>query len=124
MALSAETAGRALQKEAGGMDAAIVFTPNPAAIQQAVRSLKRAGTAILVGISVTNYELPLVETILKAITIRGSYLGTRRDLEAVFALAEQGAIRPHVETHPIDEAPALLERLRQGRIPARAIVAF
>jgi alcohol dehydrogenase, propanol-preferring len=124
MALPADTAGRTLQKEAGGMDAAIVFTPNPAAIQQAVRSLKRGGTAILVGISVTNYELPLAETIVKAITIRGSYLGTREDLEQVFALATAGHLKPQVETHSIEETPALLERLRLGQIPARAVIAF
>jgi propanol-preferring alcohol dehydrogenase len=124
MALAADTAGRTLQKEAGGMDAAIVFTPNPAAIQQAVRSLKRGGTAVLVGISVTNYELPLVDTIVKAITIRGSYLGTRQDLEQVFALAAEGNLKPHVETHAIEETPALLERLRLGQIPARAVIEF
>ena len=124
MAVPSETAGRTFQKELGGMDAAIVFTPNPAAIQQAVRSLKRAGTAILVGISVTNYELPLVDTIVKAITIRGSYLGTRQDLESVFALAATGAIHPQVETHAIEETPALLDRLRAGQIPARAVIEF
>jgi propanol-preferring alcohol dehydrogenase len=124
MALPADTAGRALQKEAGGVDAAIVFTPNPAAIQQAVRSLKRGGTAILVGISVTNYELPLAETIVKAVTIRGSYLGTREDLEQVFALAAAGHLKPQVETHSIEETPAVLERLRLGQIPARAVIAF
>ena len=92
-----------------GMDAAIVFTAAPAAIPQAFRSLRRNGTLILVGLAVTSYELPLVDTVLKGITIRGSYLGSRDDLAAVFDLAAQGVLRPHVHTHALDEAPALLE---------------
>src|SRR5262249_52027015 len=87
---SADSAGRTLQKAYGGLDAAIVFTGSPAAIPQAFRSLKRLGTLVLVGISVSQYELPLVDTIVKGINIRGSYLGPRQDLDEVFALAVEG----------------------------------
>ena len=73
-----------------------MLTAAPAAIQQAFRALRRNGTLVLVGLSVTTYELPLVDTVLKGIKIRGSYLGTREDLEAVFALAGAGRLRPHV----------------------------
>ena len=120
----AETAGRALQKEYGGVDAAIVLTPSPAAIQQAFRSLKRNGTLVLVGISVNQYELPLVDTIVKGISIRGSYLGTRAELAEVFQLARSGAIHAHVGTHALDETPALLARMQRGEILGRAVIAF
>jgi len=106
------------------MDAAIVFTGAPAAIPQAFRLLRRNGTLILVGLAVTSYELPLVDTVLKGITIRGSYLGSRDDLAAVFALAGDGVLRPHVHTHALDEAPALLDRRRRGEPPGRAVIAF
>jgi propanol-preferring alcohol dehydrogenase len=107
-----------------GMDAAIVFTAAPAAIPQAFRALRRNGTLILVGLSVASYELPLVDTVLKGLTVRGSYLGSRGDLAAVFALAGQGVLRPHVHTHAIDEAPALLESMRRGELSGRAVIAF
>ena len=106
------------------MDAAIVFTAAPAAIPQAFRLLRRNGTLILVGLAVTSYELPLVDTVLKGITIRGSYLGSRDDLAAVFALAGDGVLRPHVHTHALDEAPALLDRRRRGEPPGRTVIAF
>src|ERR1035437_6203438 len=100
------------------MDAPIVFTAAPAAIPQAFRALRRNGTLILVGLAVTSYELPLVDTVLKGITIRGSYLGSRDDLAAL------GVRRPHVHTHPLDEAPALLDRMRRGELAGRAVIAF
>jgi propanol-preferring alcohol dehydrogenase len=106
------------------MDAAIVFTAAPAAIPQAFRALRRNGTLILVGLAVTSYELPLVDTVLKGITIRGSYLGSRDDLAAVFALAGQGILRAHVHTHALDETPVLLDSMRRGELSGRAVITF
>jgi len=124
LALAAENAGRTLQKQWGGADAAIVLTGSPAAIQQAFRSLKRTGTLITSGLSTNQYELPIVDTVLKGISIRGSYLGTRADLEEVFRLAQSGVGRAHIETHALDETPELFKRMRRGEILGRAVVAF
>lgn len=124
LVVAADNAGRTLQKQWGGADAAIVLTGSPAAVQQAFRSLKRTGTLITSGLSTNQYELPIVDTVLKGISIRGSYLGTRADLEEVFRLAQSGIGRPHIEEHAIDQAPALLERMRRGEILGRAVVSF
>jgi propanol-preferring alcohol dehydrogenase len=123
-ALPFENAGRVLQKQRGGVDAAIVFTAAAAAIPQAFRALKRNGTLVLVGLSTSQYELPLVETVTRGITIRGSYLGTRQDLENVFRLMQGGVIRPHVHTHGLEETPALLEQMRRGALTGRAVIGF
>jgi propanol-preferring alcohol dehydrogenase len=109
---------------ARGVDAAIVFTAAAAAVPQAFRALKRNGTLVLVGLSVANYELPLVDSVLKGITIRGSFLGSREDLAQVFALAGQGVLHPHVQSHALGEVPELMGRLRRGEIAGRAVVAF
>jgi propanol-preferring alcohol dehydrogenase len=124
MTAAGETAGRTIQKEYGGVDAAIVFTGSAAAIPQAFRALKRLGTLVLVGISVSQYELPLVDTIVKGIHIHGSYLGPRQDLEDVFAMSARGEIRAHVETYGIDETPAILDRMKRGEIAGRAVIGF
>ena len=122
--VSGESAGRTIQKEAGGADAAIVFTGSPAAIQQAFRSVKRTGTVVLVGLSTNQYELPIVDTVLKGIRIRGSYLGTRDDLAEVLRMGALGQVKARVETHEVEAAPELLERLKSGRLLGRAVVVF
>ena len=124
LTLLAESAGRVLQKQWGGADAAVVLTGSPAAIQQAFRALKRTGTLITAGLSTNQYELPIVDTVLKGVSIRGSYLGTRADLAEVFRLAQSGVGRAHVETHALDDAPELFEKMRRGEILGRAVVAF
>jgi propanol-preferring alcohol dehydrogenase len=122
--VTAENAGRTLQKDYGGMDAAVVVTGSAAAAGQALRSIKRCGTVVLVGMAHGPAELPIVDTVLKGITIRGSFLGTREDLEEVFRLAATGVVRPHIEAHSIDDAPALFERLGRGEIAGRAVISF
>ena len=124
LAVAAETAGRSLLKEWGGVDAAIVLTGSAAAIPQAFKSLKRLGTLVLVGLSVSQYELPLVDTVLKGVQIRGSYLGSREDLAEVFALTSGGALRARIETHAIEDTPEVLDRLRRGVVSGRAVVRF
>ncbi|SPE25859.1 fragment of zinc-type alcohol dehydrogenase (part 2/2) [Candidatus Sulfopaludibacter sp. SbA3] len=124
LAVHGESAGRALQKEYGGVDAALVLTPSAAAIHQAFRALKRTGTLVLVGLAMSQYELPLVDTVLKGITVRGSYLGTQQDLAEVFALASAGFIRAHIETHSLADVPEVLERLRRGELLGRAVITW
>jgi len=119
---AARTAGATA--EVRGVDAAIVFTAAAQAIPEAFRTLRRNGRLVLVGLSTSNYELPLVDTVLKGIEIRGSYLGSRADLEAVFTLARDGAIRPDVHTHALEETPELLERMRRGELSGRAVIRF
>ncbi len=124
VAVHGENAGRTLQKEYGGVDAALVLTPSASAIHQAFRALKRTGTLVLVGLAMSQYELPLVDTVLKGITVRGSYLGTQQDLTEVFNLAAAGLIRAHVEVHSLDETPAVLDRLRRGELMGRAVIGW
>jgi len=124
LAVLAENAGRTLQKQWGGADAAVVLTGSPAAIQAAFRSIKRTGTLITSGLSTNQYELPIVDTVLKGISIRGSYLGTRADLAEVFRLAETGVGRAHIERHSLDETPEVFEAMRRGEILGRAVVVF
>ncbi len=119
----AEDSGKRIAKEAGGAHAAIVFTGSGAAIEQAFRSLKRAGTLVLVGLG-AGFALPVTEAIQKAIRIQASYLGTRQDLETVFRLASEDSIEIPTDVRRLEEVPATLQQLKAGKIQGRAVVTF
>jgi propanol-preferring alcohol dehydrogenase len=106
------------------VDAAIVLTPAPAAIEQAFRSVKRTGAVVLVGLAASRFELPIVDTVLKGIVVRGSFLGNRQDLDDALQLAAAGRVKPQIETHPLELAPTLLGRLQRGELMGRAVVVF
>ncbi|MBI4908138.1 MAG: zinc-dependent alcohol dehydrogenase [Acidobacteria bacterium] len=113
-----------LGKELGGVDASLVFTPSAAAVPVAFSALKRCGSLILVGLTTDTYSFSVTETVLKGIRVQGSYLGTRDDLEKVFALAAEGVAKPTVTEYPLDATPDLIARLHQGQLKGRAVISF
>jgi propanol-preferring alcohol dehydrogenase len=124
IALPAVDAARRLQKEHGGVDAAVVFAPATAAVEEAFRALKRTGTLVLVALVNERFALPMIDAVLKGITVRGSFLGTRADLEEVFRLAESGTVRPETHTHALDAVPDLFAKMHKGELMGRAVIGF
>lgn len=122
--LPAQEPGRAMLKKHGGADAAVVFTPGPTAIREAFTSLKSNGRLVLVGFGREDYQLPLAETVLKGIDIRGCYLGAREDLSEVFSLALSGVGIPHIEPHSLADVPKVFEKMRKNQLMGRAVVLF
>jgi propanol-preferring alcohol dehydrogenase len=122
--LPAGEAARRIQKQHGGADAAIVFAPSAAAIDEAFRSLKRTGTLVLVALVNDSFPLPIVDAVLKGITVRGSFLGTRQDLEDVFSLAQSGTVRAEAHAHALEAVPELLAKMKRGELLGRAVIEF
>jgi alcohol dehydrogenase, propanol-preferring len=122
--LEPENARKTLLKGMGGADASIVFTASAAAVPVAFSCLRRCGSMILVGLTADTYSFSMNETVLKGARIQGSYLGSRADLERVFQLAANGAVKPSVTAHPLEEAPALIDKLAQGQLVGRAVITF
>jgi D-arabinose 1-dehydrogenase-like Zn-dependent alcohol dehydrogenase len=52
----------------------------------------------------------------------GSFFGSRQDLREVLALAQRHAIRPIVETYPLDEVNVAHARLRENQVRYRAVL--
>lgn len=123
LATGSQDSGRTLQKQVGGVDAAIVFTSATEAMEQAIKSVKRTGTVVLVGLTTRDLPISITEVILKGIRVAGSFLGTRDDLETVFRLGTQGVVAP-TEVFGLDEAPGILARLSRGEIAGRAVISF
>jgi propanol-preferring alcohol dehydrogenase len=81
-------------RKLGGADVAVAVAVSPRAFEQAFRSLKPGGTLSLVALPADNYmQLPIFETVLNAVKVMGSIVGTRQDLQEVFALHRAGRTR-------------------------------
>jgi alcohol dehydrogenase, propanol-preferring len=110
-------------KKLGGADAAIATAVSPKAFEQAYRSLARGGTLVFVGLPADNYvQLPIFETVLNGITIKGSIVGTHHDLEDVFALHSLGRTRVLYETRPLDAVNEAFEDVEHARAKAPRVV--
>ncbi len=60
--------------------------------------------------------------VLKRITLRGSIVGTRRDLDEAIAFAAEGKVRAKIATVPLSDINAVFDRLRRGEIEGRIVL--
>ncbi|WMT73386.1 zinc-dependent alcohol dehydrogenase [Bradyrhizobium sp. Ash2021] len=73
----------------GGAHGVLVTAVSPPAFSQALHLVRRKGTVALVGLPPGDFPTPIFDVVLKRITVRGSIVGTRRDLGACPIVAVQ-----------------------------------
>jgi alcohol dehydrogenase, propanol-preferring len=106
----------------GGADQAIALAVSPRAFEQAYGSLRRGGTLVMVALPADNeVRLPIFQTVLNGITIRGSIVGTRTDLRDVFELHGAGRTRVIRETRSLDDVNEAMADVEAGRVAARIV---
>lgn len=103
----------------GGAHGVLVTAVSPPAFQQAIACARRRGTVSLVGLPPGDFPTPIFDVVLKRITVRGSIVGTRRDLAEAIAFAAEGKVTATVTARPLSEVNAVLDDLRAGRIEGR-----
>ena len=107
----------------GGVPAVLDFVNNDATARVALEVLGKGGTLVMVGVAGGELPLSLAGMIFRALTIKGSNTGTPADLRAVFALANEGRLKPTpVRCCPADQANQALLDLKSGRITGRAVL--
>ncbi|MEM0439235.1 MAG: NAD(P)-dependent alcohol dehydrogenase [Sulfolobales archaeon] len=105
-----------------GVDAAIDFVGTAATFSDALRSLKRGGRLVIVGLMGEYATLTLPLLPMRSIEIRGAYVGGLRDLYDVARLVEKQIISIETSTYPLEEINDVFERFRKGLITGRAII--
>lgn len=106
----------------GGADAAIVLAADPKVCEQALASLRRGGRLVLVGLPADNtMRLPIFETVLNGITVRGSIVGTRVDLAETFQLHKDGRTSVVRELRPLESVNEAMAEVEAGSIDARIV---
>lgn len=106
----------------GGAQGVLVTAVSPPAFSQALRVVRRRGTVALVGLPPGDFPTPIFDVVLKRITVRGSIVGTRRDLDEAIAFAAQGKVRCEVATAPLSAINDIFARLKAGKIGGRMVL--
>ncbi len=111
-----------LQKEIGGVHGALVTAVSPVAFSQAIGMVRRGGTVSLNGLPPGDFPTPIFDVVLKAITIRGSIVGTRSDLQEALDFAASGAVTANISTDSLDNINDVLARLQAGKVNGRVVL--
>ncbi|HFC8536311.1 TPA: alcohol dehydrogenase AdhP [Neisseria bacilliformis] len=117
-----EDAAKAIQEKTGGAHAAVVTAVSRAAFNSAVDCLRACGRLVAVGLPPEMMDLSIPRLVLDGIEVVGSLVGTREDLVEAFQFGAEGLVVPKVQLRKLDEANAIFQEMRDGKIQGRMVI--
>ncbi|WP_104131950.1 alcohol dehydrogenase AdhP [Cryobacterium sp. M91] len=114
----------AIQKATGGVHGVLVTAVHPAAFGQAIGMTRRGCTIVFNGLPPGDFPAPIFDIVLKGLTIRGSIVGTRQDMEEALQFYARGQIHPTVSERRIDEVNEVLNEMKHGKIDGRVVIRY
>ncbi|MGK0546575.1 alcohol dehydrogenase AdhP [Halomonas cupida] len=112
----------ALKRDIGGAHGALVTAVSPKAFEQAQGMVRRGGTIALNGLPPGDFPLPIFDTVLNGITVRGSIVGTRQDLQEALDFAGEGKVKATVSTDRLANINDIFGRMLDGKIEGRVVL--
>jgi propanol-preferring alcohol dehydrogenase len=101
----------------GLFDAAIVFAPIDEVTDTAIKSIKKGGTVVIATVGKIPNFLAFEEK-----TIRGTLIGSRKDMEDVIKISDEHKLEVVTESFPLEQANEVLTKLKNSEIDARAVL--
>lgn len=114
--------GTYLKKETGGMHGVLVTAVSPVAFKQGLSALRRKGTLALNGLPPGSFDLPIFDAVLNRYTIRGSIVGTRKDMQEAISFAVEGKVRPTVQIARLEDINSIFGQMKKGEIQGRIVL--
>ncbi|WP_368448195.1 alcohol dehydrogenase AdhP [Cobetia amphilecti] len=111
-----------IKRDIGGAHGALVTAVSPKAFDQAQNMLRRGGTLVLNGLPPGDFPLPIFSTVLNGITVRGSIVGTRQDLQEALDFAAEGKVAATVQTGKLEDINDIFGRMIDGKIEGRIVL--
>jgi propanol-preferring alcohol dehydrogenase len=109
-------------KRMGGAHVALVAAAHAAAYESALRSLRKGGTILVVGMAPEPWSVSTVALVASEARIIASAVGTRQDLRELLEIAAAGRVRCRLHTRPLSEATAALEELKHAATVGRCVL--
>jgi propanol-preferring alcohol dehydrogenase len=107
----------------GGADVAVGLAVSDQSFAAAYAGLRRGGRLVLVALPADGtLSLPVFDTVLNGKSVLGSIVGTRADLDDVFALHAAGRTRVIYETRPLSGVNEAIEEVLEGKAKARLVL--
>jgi len=106
-----------LKEKHGLLDAAIVFAPADIVTDTAIKSVKKGGLIVIATVGENPAFMAFEEK-----TIRGTLIGTTKDMEQVIKICDEKNLEVISQTFPLESANEVLKKLKNSEIEARAVL--
>ena len=113
-----------VKKEIGGAEGVLVTAVSPKAFEQAQGMVQRGGTVSLNGLPPGDFPLPIFDTVLNGITVRGSIVGTRLDLQEALDFAGAGKVKATIKTDKLENINEIFAKMHHGEIEGRIVIDY
>jgi propanol-preferring alcohol dehydrogenase len=114
-----------VKKETGGGAHGVLITaPSLPAFKQGVGMTRKLGTCVLVGLPPGEFAMPLFNVVADCVTVRGSFVGNRKDMAECLQFAAEGKVKANIELQPLSAINSVFDRLQKGDVAARVVLDF
>jgi len=100
----------------------LVTAPSPIAFNQGLSALRRKGVLSLNGLPAGTFDLSIFDTVLNGTTIKGSIVGTRKDMQEAISFAVEGKVKATVKSAQLEDINTVFEEMKKGDISGRMVL--
>lgn len=111
-----------IKKETGGVHGSLITAVSPIAFNQGLQTMRRKGTMVLNGLPPGTFDLSIFDTVLNGTTIRGSIVGTRKDMIEAIEFAVDGKVKANVTAAKLEDVNDVFEQMKKGEIDGRIVL--
>jgi propanol-preferring alcohol dehydrogenase len=107
----------------GGPHAVINIATSDKPIAQACEYVRTKGTVVLVSLPKDGkVNADVFWMVFRALTVKGSYVGSRQDADEAIDFLKRGLIDFPYEILPLESLPSVYDRMRKGTISGRVVL--
>jgi len=106
----------------GGVHGMLVTAASPKAFEQALGMVRRGGTLSMNGLPAGSFPVSIFNMVLNGITLRGSIVGTRLDLQEALDFAAAGKVKSHISTDKLSDINHIFDNMVAGKIEGRVVL--
>jgi propanol-preferring alcohol dehydrogenase len=106
-----------------GPHAVLLVAVNEKPFQQAAEYVRPRGTVVCIGLPAGAYlKAPIFESVTKMITIKGSYVGNRKDTAEALDFYQRGLIKAPFKVVGLSELQMVFDKMHRGEIAGRYVL--
>ncbi|KAJ5539709.1 hypothetical protein N7513_008041 [Penicillium frequentans] len=106
-----------------GAHAVILLAVSEKPFQQATEYVRSRGTIIAIGLPPdASLKAPVFQTVVRMISIKGSYVGNRQDGVEALDFFARGLIKAPFKVAPLKDLPKIFELMEKGQITGRYVL--
>ena len=107
-----------------GVHASVCTAVSKVGFRQSYDVVRRGGKCVLVGLPAEDMPLPIFNTVLNGVSVVGSIVGTRKDLQECLEFAVRGKVKAIIEEKKLEDINEIFADMEKGEITGRIVMSM